>query len=83
MLTLSALAGRVNERPSPKTAGYDQCSLWLIIGRNTSASKRKVAVSDQSRAETVRIRPPWVTKSASIRVKGHGPAMQEARALRN
>src|SRR5579859_961939 len=53
------------------------------MGRTTSASNRKVAVSDQFRAEAVIIWPPCERWSASIFVKGQGPAIHEARALRN
>ena len=53
------------------------------MGRKTSASNIKVAVSDQSRADAVMVWPPWEKWSASILVKGQGPAMHEARALRN
>src|SRR6266542_2497253 len=49
----------------------------------TSASTRNVAVSDQATAETETVRPGWVSPSVSILVNGQGPAMQEARALRN
>src|ERR1700690_977422 len=55
----------------------------LTMGRNTSASRRNVAVSDQFRADTFTSRPPCKKSSASILVKGHGPAMHEVRALRN
>src|SRR5215471_2447913 len=82
-LTLSALEGSVNESPSPKIAGYDQCSVWLTIGRKTSASIRKVVVSDQLRTDKVMICPLDEARSESILVNGQGPAMQEARALRN
>src|SRR5580700_6643263 len=53
------------------------------MGWKTSASSRKVAVSDQSRAETMMVWPPWENLSVSILVKGQGPAMQETRASRN
>src|SRR5580704_12508990 len=53
------------------------------MGWTTSASSRNVAVSDQSRAETMIVRPPCEKWSESILVNGHGPAMQEARAFRN
>src|SRR5438034_728999 len=53
------------------------------MGWNTSASTRKVAVSDQLRADTVMVRPPRRNVSFSNLVKGHGPAMQEARTFRN
>src|SRR5579863_5427603 len=49
----------------------------------TSASNRKVAVSDQLRAVTEIVRPPSEKSSFSILVNGHGPAMQETRASRN
>src|SRR5579871_5599813 len=83
MLMLSAAEGRVNERLSPKITGYVQCSMWLIMGRKTSASKRNVAVSDQSSADTLIIWPPCDKRSPSILVKGQGPAIHEARASRN
>ena len=38
---------------------------------------------DQLRADAVILRPPWMKPLSSIRVKGHGPAMQDARTLRN
>src|ERR1700735_3039380 len=44
----------------------------------TSASIRKGAVSDQFSAVTLILRPPWINPLESIRVNGHGPAMQEA-----
>src|SRR5690242_18656310 len=49
----------------------------------TSASTRKVAVSDQTSAEAVMVRPGRSGLLVSILVKGHGPAMHEARTLRN
>src|SRR5450631_111026 len=55
----------------------------VIPVRNTSASSRNVAVSDQSSAEAVMVRPPLANPLESIRVKAQGPAMQEALALRN
>src|SRR5579864_8637428 len=42
-----------------------------------------MAVSDQSRAVTVMTCPPCEIRCASILVKGHGPAMQDTRTLRN
>ena len=42
-----------------------------------------MAVSDQSRANAVMIWSPCERRSASIFVKGQGPAIHEARALRN
>src|SRR5580698_9779398 len=56
--------------------------IWLTMGWVTSASNRKVAVSDQSRAETLIVCPPW-EKSESILVNGHGPAIHDARGFRN
>src|SRR6185437_1918949 len=53
------------------------------MGWTTSASTRKVAVSDQIIALTVMVRPSCSTLGSSIRVNGHGPAMQDARILRN
>src|ERR1017187_4922070 len=53
------------------------------MGCTTSASTRKVTVSDQLRTETLRWRRSGVKFSCSIFVKGHGPAMQETLALRN
>src|SRR5690348_4716640 len=49
----------------------------------TSASTRNVAVSDQTRAETDIVRPGCSISVVSIFVKGHGPAMHDARAFRN
>src|SRR5208282_2722892 len=51
--------------------------------RNTSPCSKKVVVSAQSRTDTLIVRPPWEKPSESIRVKGHGPAMQFTLALRN
>src|ERR1700746_1751707 len=42
-----------------------------------------MAVSDQSRAVTIITCPPCEKRSDSILVNGHGPAMQDTRALRN
>src|SRR5579862_7201533 len=53
------------------------------MGRKTSASIRKVVVSDQLRTDKVMICPLGDARSESILVNGQGPAMQEARALRN
>src|SRR5580658_3267262 len=53
-----------------------------MLSRKTSASTRKVAVLDQSNAEAVMMRPPLTKPLGLMRVKGHGPAMHEARALR-
>src|SRR5215469_2460064 len=51
--------------------------------RKTSASSKKVVVSDQLRTEALITRPPFEKLSASIVVNGHGPAMQESLAFRN
>src|SRR5581483_5073965 len=53
------------------------------IGCKTSASNRNVAVSDQLRAETEMICPPFEERSDSIFVNGQGPAMHETRASLN
>src|SRR5580704_16739344 len=55
------------------------------LGRSrvTSASTRKVTVSDQSRTITVMVRPGLGVAPVSILVKGHGPAMQDTRAFLN
>src|SRR5271156_4310362 len=53
------------------------------MGCTTSASSRKVTVSDQLRAETMKRRRSGEKFSNSILVNGHGPAMQETLALRN
>src|ERR1700722_12895525 len=51
--------------------------------RMTSASTRKLAVSDQSRA-VISILGVGIVKSPdSSLVKGHGPAIQDTRTLRN
>src|SRR6266702_5014440 len=83
MLTPSAVGGKVKFKVFPKITGYDSRTLELIEVRKTSACKRKVAVSDQSRALTVIFRPPCSKPLASSRVNGHGPAMQDARTSRN
>src|SRR4029077_13891744 len=55
----------------------------LTMGWTTSASRRKVVVSDQFRTETLTFRPPRERSSKSTLAKGHGPAMQETLAFRN
>src|SRR6266568_2281080 len=83
MLTPSAAGGRVKFKASPKIAGYELRTTSVVIGCTTSASTRKVAVSDQEVPATDMVRPSWSSPVASMRVNGQGPAMQEARALRN
>src|SRR5260370_541362 len=53
------------------------------MGRQEVGAKIRVAGSEQSGADAVMVWPPWENWSASILVKGQGPAMHEARALRN
>src|ERR1700678_3876263 len=53
------------------------------MGWTTSASRRKVTVSDQLRAETLKWRRSEEKPSVRSLVNGHGPAIQETRALRN
>src|SRR5665213_3600692 len=55
----------------------------LGMARVTSASTRNVTVSDQFRTITEIVRPGRGVAPLSILVKGHGPAMQETRALLN
>ena len=55
----------------------------LVMGRTTSASNKKVVVSDQLRTNTLKWPPSCESFSCSIFVKGHGPAMQETLTLRN
>ena len=69
--------------PGPKNTGYDSRTFEVIAVWNTSAWSRNVAVSDQSTAEAVMVRPPFTNPLGSICVKGQGPAMQEALASRN
>src|SRR5262249_32879349 len=83
MLSPWAAGGSVKFRDLPETNGYEYLTTSLIIGRTTSASTRKVAVSDQVIADTRIIRPGCSSSEVSIFVKGHGPAIHEARALRN
>src|SRR5882724_10434240 len=83
MLTPSAEPGTVKFSAWPKITGWDVRTMSLTMGRNTSASSRNVAVSDQFRADTFTSRPPCKKSSSSILVNGHGPAMHEVRALRN
>jgi len=78
----SALAGRVKFRAGPNFTGYDSCITSLDIDRNTSASIKNVAVSDQFRAVAVKVWPSLVNSWLSILVNGQGPAMQDTRALR-
>src|SRR5216683_6250397 len=51
--------------------------------RVTSASMRKLAVSDQFLTKTPTWRPPAEKESFSILVNGQGPAIQETRASWN
>src|SRR6266496_5283335 len=83
MLTPSAEGGRVKLSASPKIAGYEFRTTSVVIGWKTSASTRKVAVSDHVVPETETVRPSCSSPEGSMRVNGQGPAMQEARALRN
>src|SRR5882724_2153157 len=83
MLIPSADPVTVKFSACPKITGCDVRTMSATIGRKTSASSRKVAVSDQFRADTFTSRPPCRKSSASIVVNGHGPAIQEVRALRN
>src|ERR1700687_90598 len=83
MLTPSADPGTVKFRAWPKITGCDFRTMSLTMGRNTSASSRNVAVSDQFLADTFTSRPPCRKSSSSTLVNGHGPAMHEVRALRN
>src|SRR5271165_6954238 len=78
-----ALAGSVKLMRRPKMAGYAWRITSFAMVRTTSASMRKVAVSDQSRTETAIVRPPREKVSVSMRVNGHGPAMHEILAFRN
>src|ERR1700678_485002 len=55
----------------------------LGMGRVTSASTRNVTVAHQSITCTVMVRPGLGVAPVSIRVNGHGPAMQETRAFSN
>src|SRR5512146_2470694 len=53
------------------------------MGWYTSASNRKVAVSDQLSTEIFTMRPLSEKSVPRVRVKGQGPAMQDTRGLRN
>src|SRR5579872_46737 len=53
------------------------------MGCTTSASTRNVVVSDQPMTATLKCRWSAEKVSCSILVNGHGPAMQETRALWN
>src|SRR6266536_5495071 len=55
----------------------------VVMGWTTSASTKKVAVSDQLVAEMLIVRPSRAKPDKSSFVKGQGPAIQEARAFRN
>src|SRR3954471_16893540 len=83
MLIPSADPGTVKFSAWPKITGWEVRTMSATIGRNTSASSRNVAVSDQFRADTFTSRPPCKKSSASILVNGHGPAMHDVLALRN
>src|SRR5215467_187132 len=83
MLSPWAAGGSVKFNELPETNGKEYLTTSLIIGRTTSASTRKVAVSDQVMADTWIVRPGCSSSAVSILVKGHGPAIHEARALRN
>src|SRR5690242_4458131 len=51
--------------------------------RVTSASTRKLAVSDQASAVISILCIGWANSAGCSRVKGHGPAIQDMRMLRN
>src|SRR5258705_8330047 len=75
--------GNVKLIVRPKMTGKEtRIPSWLAI-RVTSASRRKLAVSDQFLADTLIWRPPLENESFSILVKGQGPAMQETRTSWN
>src|ERR1700686_1238349 len=83
MLGPSAEADKLKFRVWPKITGYASRTMSLTMGWPTSASSRKVVVSDQFRTETLTFRPPRERSSNSTLAKGHGPAMQETLAFRN
>src|SRR4026209_1582738 len=83
MLTPSAVAGKVKFRARSKITGVDLRMLSLTMGRKTSASSKKVVVSDQLRADTLMAMLVREKPSDSILVKGHGPAIQDTLAFRN
>jgi len=83
MLGPRAEAGKVKLMVRPKMTGNEtRFPSWLAI-RVTSASRRKLAVSDQFFTETLIWRPPAEKESFSILVNGQGPAMQETRTSWN
>src|SRR5450432_3259676 len=82
-LTPSWVGGRVKLSVWPKITGYSSRTSELMAVWYTSASIRKVAVSDQLRAVTLMLRPPRMNPLESMRVNGQGPAMQEAVILLN
>src|SRR5271169_2220784 len=81
MLGPSAEAGKLKLKDGPKIAGYDSRTISFSEGCTTSASTRYVTVSDQLRTSTVSCLPSDDKVLCSIRVKGHGPAMQDTRTL--
>src|SRR5262245_3727973 len=70
-------AGKVNVMARPKIEGYAWRITSFSMVWTTSASARNIVVSDQSRTETLILRPPVENPSDSILVKGQGPAIQE------
>src|SRR5258708_4552816 len=77
MLAPWPVGGMVNVMARPKIDGYALRIVSLTIVRTTSASARKVTVSDQARTETAIFRPPRENPSDSIFVNEHGPAIQD------
>ncbi len=73
MLTPSADPGTVKFNVWPKITGCEVRTMSLTMGRKTSASSRKVAVSDQFLADTFTSRPPFRKSSSSILVNGTRP----------
>src|SRR5258708_5024535 len=76
-------AGKVKLMVRSKMTGNETKIPSRFAVRVASASKRKLAVSDQFLTETLILRPPAEKESLSILVNGQGPAMQETRASWN
>src|SRR5208283_1838485 len=79
----SAAGGKVKLKVRSKITGYESRVMSLNVGWITSASMRKVVVSDQFRTATLMLRPPREKLSDTICVKVHGPAMQVTLAFWN
>src|SRR5947209_20536439 len=83
MLGPSASAGNAKVMVWPMMKGYEWRTNSVGMFRMTSASTKKLAVSDQFKAEIVTLRSGRGRVSGWMLVNGQGPAMHETRRLRN